>query len=298
MEEASELVERIKQGHKLPMFTSCSPGWIKFVEQFYPEFIENISTCKSPQQMLGAIIKNFYAQKIGIDPHNIVSVAIMPCTAKKFEASKPEMLTHGKPDIDLVLTTRELARLFMMTGIDLSTVNPDVPDNPFGERSTAGKLFGVSGGVAEAALRTAHFLLTGKEMEVDDLQEIRGLDGIKEMKTNIGGIELGVAVVSGLQNARKLLDEIKNGRNDIHFVEVMTCPGGCIAGGGQPKNTDTEAVKARMKALYKIDKAEELRVSHKNKSIQKLYAELLEHPLSETSHKLLHTHFAKRDVMI
>jgi len=298
MEEASELVERIKQGHKLPMFTSCSPGWIKFVEQFYPEFIENISTCKSPQQMLGAILKNFYAQKIGVDPHNIVSVAIMPCTAKKFEASKPEMLTHGKPDIDLVLTTRELARLFMMTGIDLSTVNPDVPDNPFGERSTAGKLFGVSGGVTEAALRTAHFLLTGKEMEVDGLQEIRGLDGIKEMKTNIGGIELGVAVVSGLQNARKLLDEIKNGRNDIHFVEVMTCPGGCIAGGGQPKNTDIEAIKARMKALYKIDKTEELRVSHKNKSIQKLYAELLEHPLSETSHKLLHTHFAKRDVLI
>lgn len=298
MEEASELVNRIKTGENLPMFTSCSPGWIKFIEQFYPEFIGNLSTCKSPQQMLGAIIKNYYAQKIGIDPHNIVSVAIMPCTAKKFEASKPEMLTNGKPDIDIVLTTRELARLFMMTGIDLNSVIPDAPDNPFGERSTAGKLFGVSGGVAESALRTAHYLITGKDMQVEAFQEIRGLDGIKELKTKIDDIELGIAVVSGLQNARKILEEIKAGRKDLHFVEVMTCPGGCIAGGGQPKNSDLEAIKARMKTLYKIDKSEEIRVSHNNKSIQRLYAEFLEKPLSEKSHKLLHTHYSKRDVLI
>jgi len=294
MEEAAELVERIKSGGTLPMMTSCSPGWIKFVEQFYPEFIGNLSTCKSPQQMLGAIIKSFYAEKQGIEPSRIFNVAIMPCTAKKFEAERPEMAQNGLPGVDAVLTTRELARLIRMRGLDLRTLEPEGSDTPFGERSSAGKLFGVSGGVMEAALRTAHFMLTGQELEMDRIKPLRGLDGIKEFHVQVAGIELGVAAVSGLSNARKLLEQIKKGRKDIHFIEVMTCPGGCIAGGGQPYSSNPEIIKARMKALYEIDRDAVVRTSHSNKFIQRLYDEFLEKPLSHKSHELLHTHYQSR----
>ncbi|NLW86917.1 MAG: 4Fe-4S binding protein [Planctomycetes bacterium] len=298
MEEATELAGRIQNGGVLPMFTSCSPGWIKFVEEFYPDFIPNLSTCKSPQQMLGAVIKNYFAKREDIDPRNIFSVSIMPCTAKKFEAQRPEMLESGVPDIDAVLTTRELARLIRLRGLDLNNIAPEPADTPFGERSTAGKLFGATGGVMEAAVRTAHYLLTGTELKRLEVKAVRGLDAVKEARIHIEGLDIGVAVVSGLGNARKLLEEIKAGRNDLHFIEVMTCPGGCIAGGGQPFGTDTEAVAARMSALYKIDHGENLRVSHANKSVQRLYQEFLGKPNGPMSHKILHTKYHRRDVVI
>ena len=295
MEEATELVERIKTGGKLPMMTSCSPGWIKFVEQFYPDYIDNLSTCKSPQQMLGAVIKSYYAEQQGIDPGKIFSVSIMPCTAKKFEAARPEMLKNGIPDVDSVLTTRELAKIIRMRGLDMHSLEPDTADTPFGERSTAGKLFGATGGVMEAALRTGYFLLTGKDPENPRIQEVRGLKDRKETRLKIGDLDLGFAVVSGLGNARKLLDEIRAGRSDIHFIEVMTCPGGCIAGGGQLLGVDPDAVKQRMQKLYNIDRDERVHFSHRNTQVQRLYDEFLGKPLGKKSHELLHTHYHKRE---
>jgi len=297
MEEGSELVQRITKGGKLPMMTSCSPGWIKFVEQFYPQLIGNLSTCKSPQQMLGAVIKHYWAQREGIDPRNVFSVSIMPCTAKKFEAGRPEMLHDGIPDIDAVLTTRELAQAIKTFGLDLASMSGEPADTPFGERSSAGKLFGASGGVMEAAVRTAHYLITGKELDLPKINAIRGLDGIKEASVNVAGTEVKVAVVSGLGNARKLLDQIVAGRNDLHFIEIMTCPGGCISGGGQPVHTDPEVLKARMQALYNIDKDATMRTSHSNPSIQRIYKEFLGEPGGHLSHELLHTHYAERDVL-
>jgi NADH-quinone oxidoreductase subunit G/NADP-reducing hydrogenase subunit HndD len=298
MEEGSELAHRVKTGGVLPMMTSCSPGWIKFVEQFYPEMMPNLSTCKSPQQMMGAIVKTFYAEREKLDPKKIVSVSIMPCTAKKFECQRPEMGRDFTQDVDYVLTTRELAQLFRMTGVDPSTVEPEAADTPFGERSSAGKLFGASGGVMEAAVRSAYFLLTGQELAELKIEDLRGMKGSKEVAVPIGDLTVKAVVVSNLQNARKLLDEIKAGRKDVHFIEVMTCPGGCINGGGQPIGADIEAIKARMKALYLIDRDATLRVSHKNKWVQRLYDEYLGKPLGEKSHKLLHTRYAKRDVMV
>jgi len=279
------------------MMTSCSPGWIKFVEQFYPEYIPNLSTCKSPQQMMGAVVKSYFAQREGMDPAKIFSVSIMPCTAKKFEAERPEMVNGGIPDVDAVLTTRELAKIIRMQGLDLDALDADTADTPFGERSTAGKLFGASGGVMEAAIRSAHFLLTGEELSNLKIQAVRGLDGVKEAVVKIGDLELHAAVVSGLGNARKLLEDIKAGRREYHFIEVMTCPGGCIAGGGQPLSTDLEAVRKRMLALYNIDRDEELRVSHRNADVLRLYEEFLGKPLGEKSHHLLHTHYSYRPVM-
>jgi iron-only hydrogenase group A len=297
MEEASELAERIRTGGALPMMTSCSPGWIKYVEQFYPDFIPNLSTCKSPQQMMGAILKSFFARREGIDLSRIISVSIMPCTAKKFESSRPEMAPNHLPDVDYVLTTRELGQLLRMFGIDLPAMTPEASDTPFGERSSAGKLFGASGGVMEAAVRTAHYLMTGQEMSHLDIQPLRGMKGSKEVHTKIGEVEIGAAVVSGLGNARKLLDQVRAGRNDLHFIEVMTCPSGCINGGGQPIGADLNAVRARMQALYKIDQHEEVRVSHKNPWVMRLYDEFLGKPLGERSHELLHTHYAPREVL-
>lgn len=297
MEEASELAQRIKNGGKLPMMTSCSPGWIKYVEQYYPDMLANLSTCKSPQQMMGALIKTFFAQKTGIDPEKIFSVSIMPCTAKKFEANRPEMGEHGNADIDAVLTTRELAALIRQYGIDLNALKPETPDNPFGERSSAGKLFAASGGVMEAAVRTAHFLLTGEELEELKMTPLRGQKGIKEAKLRINGSEVGVAVVSGLNNACELLEELRQGRSDLHFIEVMTCPSGCVSGGGQPLGIDEKAVRARMQALYRIDRDSAVRVSHKNESIKRLYDEFLGEPLGEKSHHLLHTTYAEREVV-
>jgi NADH-quinone oxidoreductase subunit G/NADP-reducing hydrogenase subunit HndD len=298
MEEGSELVHRVKTGGVLPMMTSCSPGWIKFVEQFYPDMIPNLSTCKSPQQMMGALIKSFVAEREGVEPRRIVSVSIMPCTAKKFEAGRPEMRSDHVPDVDIVLTTRELGALLRLCGVDLNAFEPEETDTPFGERSTAGKLFGATGGVMEAAIRSAHFLLTGKNLADLKIEPLRGLDGCKELTANIDGLEVKAAVVSGLGNARKLLEEVRAGRKQLHFIEVMTCPGGCINGGGQPLSTTTDAVKARMKRLYEIDGEETLRLSHENPWITRLYAEFLGEPLGHKSHELLHTHYHQRDVVL
>ncbi|MBP1635223.1 MAG: NAD(P)-dependent iron-only hydrogenase catalytic subunit [Acidobacteria bacterium] len=298
MEEASELVQRLAGGGTIPMLTSCSPGWVKFVEEFYPDLIPNLSTCKSPQQMLGAVIKSFFAEREKIDPARIYSVAVMPCTAKKFEAGRPEMATGGRPDIDAVLTTRELASLIRMHGLDLASLAPEAADTPFGERTSAGKLFGASGGVMEAALRTAHFFLTGERMEALKVQPLRGLDGVKEFRATIAGRELGVAAASGLGNARKLLEQIRAGRKDLHFIEVMTCPGGCINGGGQPRGANLDTVKARMHALYAIDRDALVRASHENPAIRRLYGEYLEKPLSHRAHELLHTRYERREVVV
>jgi len=297
-EESAELVDRLQNNGVLPMMTSCSPGWVKFVEEFYPEFIDNLSTCKSPQQMMGAVIKSYFAEKEGIDPANIFSVSIMPCTAKKFEASRPEMARGGLPDIDAVLTTRELSRMIKMSGINMARIKPSKSDTPFGERTTAGKIFGASGGVMEAALRDAHFLVTGIDLKQLEIGALRGMDDLKETTVKIGDIELNVAVANGLGNARKLLEDIKSGLKKLHFIEVMTCPGGCINGGGQPIDVDKSAVLARMQCLYKLDRSENIRTSHSNKSIQRLYDEFLGAPLQKKSHELLHTHYVKRDVVV
>ena len=284
-------------GGKLPMLTSCSPGWIKFVETYYPDFLDNLSTCKSPQQMMGAIIKSYFAEREGLDPSRIYSVSIMPCTAKKFEAGRPEMGHDGMADVDAVLTTRELARIIRMCGLNLRQMPSDTADTPFGERTTAGKLFGASGGVMEAAIRTAYYLVTGQELSSLEVQAVRGLTGVKEARVQVDGMELGVAVASGLGNACRLLDQIRAGRNDLHFIEVMTCPGGCIGGGGQPIGADADRLRARMQSLYAIDAQETVRVSHHNEAVQRLYAEFLGKPLGEKSHHLLHTHYAPRGVL-
>ncbi|MDR1957579.1 MAG: [FeFe] hydrogenase, group A [Planctomycetaceae bacterium] len=299
MEEATELVHRVKTGGVLPMFTSCSPGWIKFVETFYPEFIPNLSSCKSPQQMLGAVIKTFYAERAGIDPHKVFSVSVMPCTAKKFEAGRPEMGRDGYSDVDAVLTTRELAQLIRMHGIDLRSLQPEPADTPFGVRSTAGKIFGASGGVMEAALRSAYYFLTGTELKAVRVEAVRGLNGIKEAHIDINGLNVGVAVANGLGNAKKLLEMIKSGeKTDLHFIEVMTCPGGCVGGGGQPYGTNRDRVLTRIQSLYSIDANESLRVSHKNPEILQLYKDYLGEPNGEKSHHLLHTYYHERETLI
>ena len=299
MEEATELVHRIQTGGVLPMFTSCSPGWIKYVETFYPDFIPNLSTCKSPMQMLAPIIKTFYAEKKGLDPHKIFSVAAMPCTAKKFEAGRPEMGRDGYHDTDAVLTTRELGQLIRMYGIDLRELEPEPADTPFGVRSTAGKIFGTSGGVMEAAVRTAFFLLTGGELPNLKVQAVRGFDGIKEAHLDVNGMNVGVAVVNGLGNAKKLLEAVKSGEKaDLHFIEVMTCPGGCVGGGGQPYGTTQEKIRKRMQTLYTIDACETLRVSHKNPELKQLYDEFLGVPNGEKAHELLHTFYHERESLL
>lgn len=297
MEEAAELVERITTGGKLPMFTSCSPGWIKFMEQFYPQFIENVSSCKSPQQMMGAVIKRIWAPNMGLDPAKVFHVSVMPCTAKKFECDRPGMGEGAVRDVDAVLTTREFAQIIKMHGIDLGAVTGEPADSPFGERSSAGKIFGTSGGVMEAAVRTAYQMITGGELPVLEIKDVRGFEGIKETSLTIGDLHLKAAVVSGLGNARKLLDSIISGEKEYHFVEIMTCPGGCIAGGGQPFAQDPEVIRSRMQALYSIDKASALRTSHENSSIKKLYADHLEKPGSHLAHDLLHTGYSERKVL-
>jgi NADP-reducing hydrogenase subunit HndD len=298
MEEASELVDRIKTGGTLPMMTSCCPGWVKFLEQFYPELIPNLSTCKSPQQMLGAVIKSVWAEREKLDPADIYHVAIMPCTAKKYEADKPEMVTGIYPDIDAVLTTRELYAMFKMAGIKLTSMEPMQEDNPFGERSSAGKLFGATGGVMEAALRTAHYLITGKNMSRPIVQEVRDLNGVKEATIKIGQLAVNVAVVHGLANVARILDEVKSGHRELHFLEIMTCQGGCIGGGGQPYETTVESIRSRLKAIYDIDKNSKLRFSHENQSIKDLYRDYLGEPLSERSHHLLHTEYSSKNDMM
>jgi len=297
MEEASELVQRISRGGRLPMMTSCSPGWVAWLEQTSPDLLPNLSSCKSPQQMLGAVIKRVWAERNDLLPEDVFSVAIMPCTAKKAEAARPEMAPDGVPDVDAVLTTRELLRLIKLRGLDITRLRPEPADSPYGERSSAGKLFGVTGGVAEAALRTAYAMITGEPLPASELTELRGLDGVKELHVKVGELAVGVAVVNGLKNARPLLDAVRAGRRpDLVFIEVMTCPGGCIAGGGQPLGADLDAVRARMRSLYAIDADAPVRTSHDNAQVKALYDEVLGQPLGHESHRLLHTHYAPRAV--
>jgi iron-only hydrogenase group A len=297
MEEASELVQRIRNGGTLPMMTSCSPGWIKYVEQFHPEFIPNLSTCKSPQMMLGALVKSPLSAAAGLDPERVFSVSVMPCVAKKFEAARPELHTDGVPDVDAVLTTRELVTLLRQRGLDLARLEPEPADDPFGARSTAGRLFAGSGGVMESAVRTAHWLLTGRDLAELRVQAVRSGEGVRECRVKIDGLEIGAAVVSGLSQAKELLKQLGAGRSDLHFIEVMTCPGGCLNGGGQVRAVTPDAVRARQQALYALDREGALRTAHANESIRRLYDDFLGAPLGELSHRYLHTHYAPREVV-
>ena len=312
MEEGTELLVRLKKALvdkedvALPQFTSCSPGWIKYAEYFYPQILPNISTCKSPQQMFGAVAKTYYADKLGRKPEDIFVCSIMPCTAKKFEAQRPEMKDSGVRDVDVVLTTRELGRMIHQTGMDFASLPDDKMDAPLGMSSGAADIFANTGGVMEAALRTAWEIVTGKELPFDNLhvEPIESLEGVKEAAVEITGtlpewsflegVTLKVAVAHGLGNARKLIERILAGEAEYHFVEVMTCPGGCIGGGGQPRLTTNEVRKARIAAIYKEDEGKKLRKSHENPEVKQIYEEFLGEPLGEKSHHLLHTHYEAR----
>ena len=300
MEEGTELIERIKNGGVLPMITSCSPGWVRFVENSYPELTDHLSTAKSPHQMFGAIIKSYYAEKMGIDPKKIFVVSVMPCVGKKAEADREELKVNGLRDVDAVLTTREAARMMKEAGIDLSILSDEQFDDPMGEATGAGVIFGTTGGVMEAALRTVSEVLTGKELEKIDFEGVRGeVNGIKEATVKIGDLDLKVAVANGLKNAGKIMDMIEKGEAPYHFVEIMACPGGCVTGGGQPihdaKTMATVDIHGlRKKALYEADKENKVRKSHENPVIKKLYDEYLEKPGSHKAHELLHTSYHAR----
>ena len=295
MEEGHELIQRLTQGGKLPLITSCSPGWIRFVEYFYPELLDHISTCKSPQQMFGAVAKTYYAEKAGVDPAKMVVVSVMPCTAKKFEASRPEMRASGHQDVDYVLTTRELARMMRQAGVDLPGLARGEYDDPLGVSTGAAVIFGATGGVMEAALRTAYEVVTGKSLESLDFADVRGMEGIKEAKVALDGTTLSVAVAHGLGNARVVLDAVRGGTADYQFIEIMCCPGGCLGGGGQPIPVDPEIRRKRAEAIYEADRLLPIRKSHENPAVQQLYAEFLGKPLSHRSHELLHTTYTRRE---
>lgn len=294
MEEGSELIDRVNSGGTLPLITSCSPGWIKYIEHYYPALLPHLSTCKSPQQMFGALAKTYYAQKEGLDPANVFVVSIMPCTAKKFEAQRPEMYSSGYRDVDVVLTTRELGRMIKQAAIDVNALPEEDYDAPLGISTGAAVIFGATGGVMEAALRTAYELITGSTLLGLDFVEVRGLEGIKEATVKVGSLEVKVAVAHGLANAGKLMEAIAAGEAQYHFIEIMSCPGGCIGGGGQPIPTDLEIRGKRISGIYVADKNMTLRKSHENPAVQQLYKEFLGQPLSHKSHELLHTHYTAR----
>ena len=314
MEEGTELLTRLKRALvdddpdvALPMATSCSPGWVKYIEHKYPEYLPNLSTCKSPQQMFGALAKTYYAKNIKVDPQNVISVSVMPCTAKKYEANRPEMKDSGYKDVDFVLTTRELAVMIKQAGIEFEKLNDEKFDSIMGTSSGAGVIFGATGGVMEAALRTAYEIVTGREVPFEnlDILPVRGLDGVKEAIIPIEGTveewrflegaELKCAITNGLENAHKLMEDIKAGDRFYHFIEIMACPGGCLGGGGQPYPVDDAVRLKRMEALYAEDGDLPIRKSHENPEIVKIYKEFLEEPLSHKSHKLLHTSYVKRE---
>jgi NADP-reducing hydrogenase subunit HndD len=314
MEEGTELLTRLKKALvdgdtkvSLPMFTSCSPGWIKFIEHKYPEFLPNLSTCKSPQQMFGALAKTFYAKKRNLDPSKIVSVSIMPCTAKKFEANRPEMRSSGFKDVDYVLTTRELAVMIKQAGLDFRNLEESNYDSIMGDSTGAAVIFGATGGVMEAALRTAYEIVTGREVPFGNLNitPVRGMEGVKEATIKIEGCvdawkflegaELKVAIAHGLVNANQIMKMTREGKSPYHFIEIMACPGGCIGGGGQPIPTNMEIRKSRMKAIYSEDAHMALRKSHDNPEVKAIYVEFLEAPNSHKAHQLLHTHYVVRD---
>jgi NADH-quinone oxidoreductase subunit G len=296
MEEAAEFVDRLNNGGTLPMITSCCPGWINFIETNYGDMLDYPSSCRSPQQMFGAVAKTYLAEKLNIKPENLVVVSVMPCVAKKYEANREEFKRNDVKDVDIVITTRELAKMIKEAGMDLRNMPEENFDNPLGESTGAAVLFGNSGGVMEAALRTAYEAVTKEELGKLVFEDIRGLEGIKETKVNLNGIELKAAVVSSLGNAKKIMDEIKQGVCKYDFIEIMACPGGCIDGGGQPFiRADRGVMKKRMEALYTADASMELRKSHENPAIQKIYEEFLEHPNSHISHELLHTVYVNRE---
>lgn len=301
MEEGTELIKRLTSGEKLPLMTSCCPGWVKFVEHNYPGMLDNLSTCKSPHEMEGALIKSYFAKLMNVDPAKIVVVSIMPCVAKKFENKRDELSNNGLQDVDIVLTTRELAQMIKEAGIDFNSLTDEEFDNPLGESTGAAVIFGATGGVAEAALRTVFEILSGKELETIDYTAVRGTESIKEANIELpNGRVLKAVVAHGLSNARKVLEMQKSGEKDFDFIEVMACPGGCVAGGGQPivssKCLEEVNVKAeRAKAIYEEDKALPLRKSHKNPYIKKIYDEFLGEPNGHVAHELLHTHYVKRN---
>ena len=291
MEEGSEFIERMTHPgeYKMPMFTSCCPGWVRFVKLHYPEYVNNLSTAKSPQQMFGAIAKSYFAEKIGKNPEDIFCVSLMPCTAKKYECDVPEVNDASDKDVDMVLTTREFGRAVKKLGIDASQLPEEEFDSPLGSGTGAAVIFGATGGVMEAALRSAYFLITGENVDADAFKEVRGLWGWRDAKFKAGDIEVRVAIASGLGNARALLEEVKAGRAEYDFIEIMACPGGCAGGGGQPIKDGEELAGERKARLYDLDTNNKLRRSHENPDVQALYKEYLEKPLSHKSHKLLHT---------
>jgi NADP-reducing hydrogenase subunit HndD len=313
MEEGTELLTRLKKALvdkekvALPMFTSCSPGWINYMEHFNPDMTDNLSTCKSPQQMFGAMAKTYYAEKLGTDPQDIVVVSVMPCTAKKFECQRPEMNDTGCQDVDMVLTTRELGRMIKQAGIDFVNLPDEKQDTPLGISTGAADIFANTGGVMEAALRTAYEIVTGQDFPFENLhvEPVAGLEGVKEASVAITdtkpewdflkGATLNVAVAHGLANAQKVIDRIRSGEANYHFVEIMTCPGGCIGGGGQPRLTSDDVRRKRIKAIYEEDESRELRKSHQNPAVMQLYEEWLGEPLGEKSHHLLHTTYTRKE---
>ncbi|NLB34719.1 MAG: 4Fe-4S binding protein [Elusimicrobia bacterium] len=309
VEEGNELLARIQEGGQLPLITSCSPGWISFAETFFPEVIPYLSSCKSPQQMFGALAKTYYAEKESISPEKIKVVSVMPCTAKKHEARRPEMNSAAEywkkrgrknselpsRDVDYVLTTSELADMFREAGIDFNKLAGEKFDLPLGISTGAGTIFGATGGVMEAALRTVYAVLTGESLKDLNLMSVRGMEGIREAEIEIDGRKIKAAVAHGLKNGRQLMEEVSAGNSPYHFIEIMACPGGCIGGGGQPAPADEKILKKRAEALYKEDESKEIRESHKNPAIIELYKEYLEKPLGEISHELLHTHYSKRE---
>ena len=295
-EEATEFLSRFKEGKNLPLITSCSPGWVKYCEHYFPEFTDNLSSCKSPQQMFGALYKTYYAQKVGLDPKDIVFVSAIPCTAKKFEVKRNFQNAAGVPDVDVAITTRELARMIQQAGIDFKVLKDEKFDEPFAIGSGAGAIFGATGGVMEAALRTAAAVLEGKDLV--EVSEVRGTDGIKRATYTLGGAEIKVAVASGTANAKELLNSVKNGEK-IDFIEIMACPGGCVNGGGQPtqpavvrNNVDLKTLRASV--LYTADKNLDIRKSHENSAVKKLYDEFFGEPASHKAHEILHTKYVKR----
>ena len=299
MEEGTELLNRMNNNGVLPMITSCSPGWVKYCEEFFPEFLPNLSTCKSPHEMLGAIVKSYYAEKMGIDPAKIYMVSVMPCTAKKFEAAREELSNNGIQDVDAVLTVRELARMIKVAGIDFARLPDEDFDSLLGESTGAGVIFGVTGGVMEAALRTVYEVVTKKELKGVDFTAVRGIEGVKEAEIDLDGKIVRVAVAHGTANAKKLLNSIKSGEKTYDFIEVMCCPGGCVTGGGQPivnakdlSYIDPKVVRA--KAIYGEDASKAKRKSHENEELKKLYADYLGEPNSHKAHELLHTHYIPR----
>lgn len=300
MEEGTELIKRLQENDHLPMITSCSPGWVRYIEMNYPENLPHLSSCKSPHEMFGALLKTYYASKQKINPEKIFVVSVMPCIAKKFERQREEMKDNGLYDVDAVLTTRELARMIKQANIEFVELEDEVFDDPMGEATGAAAIFGVTGGVAEAALRSVSEIMTGKPLEKIEFEEVRGQQGIKRTTIKIGDQEVKAVVASGLGNAQTIMEEIKSGKADYQFVEIMACPGGCIMGGGQPIKSSkiretVNVAKKRSEAMYSIDERSTIRLSHKNPVLQKIYQEFLGEPGGHLAHELLHTHYEKRE---